>query len=308
MPASLLTVQIGLLLGFGLVLAGSAQLVVRAASTLAHKAGITNFAVGFLLLGLLTSIPEIFVAIGSTIDGIPQLSVGNLLGGSILLLSLVIGLSSVILGRLTLDRGLDTREIAASSFVVSAPVLVLWDGVLTRWEGGFLIALYIIHAFFLKNGSKNGKKHPPNAILMLCIGLIGMVIASKVMIESAKVFIDVFHIPSFVFGLVLLSLGTNLPEFSLAFEGAVLKREGVVFGDFLGSAAANTLILGFLGLFSPFEIIGLNRVRFSLGLLAFLCVYFVWAISTKGDITRKEGFGLLVFYGAFVAFELSPWV
>lgn len=298
----------GLLLGFGFILIGSAELVVRSASSLSKRFGITNFAVGFLLLGLLTSTPEIFVAVQSSLDGIPQLSVGNLLGGSILLLSLVIGASSILLGRLTLDRGLDSREIAASCFVVSTPILVLWDGILTRIEGAILIAIYIFHAFFLKNGNTNHRIRSSNSLLMLCVGLLGMVIASKVMIESAKVFIDAFHIPSFVFGLLLLSLGTNLPEFSLALQGAVLKKEGVAFGDFLGSAAANTLILGFLGIFSPFEIIGLQRVRFSLVLLTLLCIYFVWAVSTKREISRTEGFGLLLFYLAFVAFELSPWV
>lgn len=298
----------GLLLGFGFILIGSAELVVRSASSLSKRLGITNFAVGFLLLGLLTSTPEIFVAIQSAIDGIAQLSVGNLLGGSILLLSFVIGLSSIILGRLTLDRGLDSREIAASSFIVASPVFVLWDGVLTRIEGAILIVIYFFHAFFLKNGNTHHKKHSKSSLLMLCLGLLGMVIASKVMIESAKVFIDAFHIPSFVFGLLLLSFGTNLPEFSLAFQGAVLKKEGVAFGDFLGSAAANTLILGFLGMFSPFEIMGIARVRFSLALLALLCVYFVWAASTKREISRTEGFGLLLFYLAFVAFELSLWV
>lgn len=310
MPAAELMLQAGLLVGFGLVLAGSAQLVIRAASSFAHKAGITNFAIGFLLLGLLTSTPEIFVAVQSSLDGIPQLSVGNLLGGSILLLSLVIGLSAVFLGRLTLDRGLDVREIAISSAVVSAPAVVLWDGTLTRLEGMALVAIYIFHVFFMKNTGGKKIKHPrfsfrsiQHTLIILVIGFIGMVIASKVMIESAEILIEAWHIPSFVFGLILLSLGTNLPEFSLAFEGAVIRREGVAFGDFLGSAAANTLILGLLGVYTPFEIAGYQRLWFSLILLVILSAYFVWAFSSKREISRREGFGLLLFYLIFLGFE-----
>ncbi|EKD87313.1 MAG: hypothetical protein ACD_36C00150G0001, partial [uncultured bacterium] len=238
MPAESFTLHAGLLLGFGLVLAGSAELVIRAASSLAHKARITNFAVGFLLLGLITSTPELFVAGQAVIDGVPQLSVGNLLGGSILLLSLVIGASAIILGRIKLDRGLDSREIMASSAVVAAPIVVLFDGRLTRLEGIALVALYVIHAFFMKNGDGKKKKsiHLPlrtvsQTIIMLVIGFIGMALASKVMIESAQVLTEALHIQSFVFGLLLLSFGTNLPEFSLAFQGAVLRRESIAFGD-----------------------------------------------------------------------------
>ena len=311
MPAESFTLHAGLLLGFGLVLAGSAELVIRAASSLAHKARITNFAVGFLLLGLITSTPELFVAGQAVIDGVPQLSVGNLLGGSILLLSLVIGASAIILGRIKLDRGLDSREIMASSAVVAAPIVVLFDGRLTRLEGIALVALYVFHAFFMRNGEakKKKKKHISfrtlgQTITILVIGFIGMALASKVMIESAQVLTEALHIQSFVFGLLLLSFGTNLPEFSLAFQGAVLRRESVAFGDFLGSAAANTLILGLLGVFAPFDIIGQNRLLFSLILLTIISAYFVWALSSRRDITRKEGFGLLALYVAFVAFEL----
>lgn len=311
MPATQLTIQVGLILGFGLILAKSANLVIRAASSFAHKAKITSFAVGFLLLGLLTSTPEIFVAVQSSIDGIPQLAVGNLLGGSILLLSLVIGLSSVLLGRLTLDRGLDIQEIILSCAVVSAPVFVLWDGTLTRQEGIALMTVYIFHVFFMKNGGKKTANHQRfsirnsrQALLTIVVGIIGMIISSKVVIESAEILIETLHIPTFTFGLILLSFGTNLPEFSIAFEGAVLRRQGVAFGDFLGSAAANTLILGALGLVSPFSVSDQKRLWVSLVILLCICLYFIWVMSSRREINRKEGLGLLLFYFLFIAFEL----
>src|SRR3989344_4371833 len=128
-------IQAGLLIGFGFVLSGSASLVVRSASTLAYKMGITSYAVGFFLLGILTSTPEMFVALQSAIDDVPQLSMGNLLGGSILLLSFVIGLSSVLLGKVRLNHGFKFHEILVSSVVIASPVAFVWDGQLTRTEG-----------------------------------------------------------------------------------------------------------------------------------------------------------------------------
>ncbi|KKW32063.1 MAG: Na+/Ca+ antiporter, CaCA family, partial [Candidatus Uhrbacteria bacterium GW2011_GWA2_53_10] len=107
-----------------------------------------------------------------------------------------------------------------------------------------------------------------------------------------------------MFGLFFLSLGTNLPELALAFESIRHRRREIAFGDFLGSSAANTLILGLLGLVAPFGGAGNGRLFGALVLLGSVCVYFLWAISSGREISRKEGVGLLVFYLLFVAYEL----
>lgn len=307
--------QIGLLLGFGLVLAASAQIVVQAASVLARRFGLTSFAIGFLLLGVLTSTPEFFVAIQSAAAGVPQLSMGNLLGGSILLLSLVMGITSTLLGRISLDHRLSFREIILASSVVASPILVLWDGNLTRPEGIFLIGLYLLHGFLLNHKGRNGKKKMSyqrfhgvwHEVGTLILGFGAMLVASKVIVESAQVITASLRMPPFVFGLVLLSIGTNLPEFALAIEAAVQRRKTIAFGDFLGSSAANTFILGLLGWFTPFEVATSERLWFSLVLLGSVTAFFLWALSSRRDITRKEGVGLIFFYVAFVVFELGGW-
>lgn len=308
-----LTWQIGTLIGFGLVLTGSAQLVVKSVAIIAQKLNIANFTLSFLLLGILTSTPEIFVAIQSGIDGVPQLSMGNLVGGSILLMSLVMGVSSIFLGKINLDHTFTLREIILSSAVVAAPALVLLDGTMTRLDGVFLTGLYVFHALLL-NKKQHILKHIERRVLkihdagyhkaMLFTGLLGMAIASTYMVDAAQSIMVFFHMPAFVFGLILLSFGTNLPEFALAFEAAIARRRTIAFGDLLGSAAANTLVLGLLAIVIPFSVGVRERLWFSLILLVLLCAYFVWALQSRRDITRKEGFGLLAFYGVFVAFEL----
>src|SRR3989344_6080180 len=126
--------HIGILLGFGLVLSTSAQLLVRAALGIAKRAGLSNFTIGFLLLGIVTSTPEIFVAMQASVSGIPQLSAGNLIGGSILLLSFVMGILAIFHGRLTVSRGLRWQDMVSTCAVIAVPAIILWDGGLTRGE------------------------------------------------------------------------------------------------------------------------------------------------------------------------------
>lgn len=99
-----------ILIILGVVLAVSANWVVQATSFFAKRFQIKSFIVGFLLLGAATNTPEIFVAIQSVRTNIPQMSVGNLLGGSILLLSFFMGASAMILGKVVLDHGMTKKR------------------------------------------------------------------------------------------------------------------------------------------------------------------------------------------------------
>lgn len=303
--------QITILIISGIVLTGAVNVVVKHSSSLAQKLGLSSFTIGFLLLGILTSMPELFVALQASNDGIPQLGVGNLLGGSILLLSLVMGVVAILLGRVRLDHTLSVRELFAMMGVIVAPIVVLWDAQLTRPEGLFLVGVYGLHAFVLnRDDKKNHQKKKIRVggfgrhVCMLGIGVGVMFFSSRFIVTSAEAIMGILSIAPLLFGLFFLSFGTNLPELALAFESIRYRRREIAFGDFLGSAAANTLILGILGLVVPFGGAGSGRLLGALLLLGSVTVYFLWAISSGRTITRKEGVGLLVFYLLFVGYEL----
>lgn len=303
--------QISILIISGIVLTGAAHVVVKQSSHLAQRLGFSSFTTGFLLLGIFTSMPELFVAIQAAKDGIPQLSVGNLLGGSILLLSFVMGMTAIFLGRVRLDHQLAWREILVMLAVIAAPIAVLWDERLTRGDGLFLVGVYAVHAFLLnRDGKKNHRKKKIRVgelgghIGMLAAGVGAMFLSSRFIVTSAEAIMGTLAIAPIVFGLFFLSLGTNLPELALAYESIRHRRREIAFGDFLGSSAANTLILGLLGLVVPFSGAGNGSLLGALLLLGSVTVYFLWAISSGRMITRREGIGLLVFYLLFVLYEV----
>lgn len=302
--------QISILIVSGIVLSGAVNVVVKHSSSLAQKLGLSSFVIGFLLLGMVTSTPELFVAMQAARDGIPQLAVGNLLGGSILLLSFVMGMTAIFLGRVRLDHQLAWREILVMLAVIAAPITVLWDSQLTRAEGLFLVGAYSLHAFVLNRDDKKNHQKKIRVggfgrhVCMLAIGVGVMFFSSRFIVTSAEAIMGILSIAPLLFGLFFLSLGTNLPELALALESIRYRRREIAFGDFLGSAAANTLILGILGLVSPFSGAENGRTSGALLILGSVCIYFLWAISSGRTITRKEGIGLLVFYLLFVLYEV----
>ena len=113
-----------------------------------------------------------------------------------------------------------------------------------------------------------------------------------------------FAIGPVVFGLFILSFGTNLPELALVARAIHHKGKDLALGDFLGSAAANTLILGCVGLFSPYVSTEPHRVSSALAILAAISIFFLWSFTTGRALSRKEGVGLLIFYVLFIGYEL----
>jgi len=312
----MVALQIFYLLVLGIILAVSANWVVKATAYFSKQLRVQSFLFGFLILGFATTIPEMFVAFQAVKDGVPQLSVGNLLGGSILLLSFVMGGSAIFLKRIILDHGMTKRDIGLSTLVVAMPALALWDGQLTRLEGVILLASYLVHVFFINREQHitdsvehhaKSIKHPLHAIFLGIGGLIGLAFSSRYIVSIAEGLARQWNISPFVIGLMLVTFGTNLPEITLAVEAILKKKRDIAFGDVLGSAVINTPILGIICIISPFSVPDYLRMRVTLALLFIVSLFFFIAALSKRDITRKEGLVLLASYVLFVVFELS-WI
>lgn len=295
-----------------LVLAIGAETVVKTTAGLAKRFGIPSYGIGFLLLGITTSTPEVFVALQSIWNKTPELSVGNLVGGSIILLSLILGVCSLFLGDLKLKKTLTFQEIILASLVTCSPVLVLLDGKLTKLEGGILVSLYLFYLIFLEKEERlleHVEKHARHVhhlgklIFFLILGFIGIFLSSHVIVTSAQVIIREYHISSYIFGLIILTLGTNLPELALVIDAIKNQRRDIAIGDLLGSSAVNTCVIGLIGLFSPFQS-NSGEMRVSLLLLLFIVFYFLKAIKSGAKLTRWEGGALFLLYIAFFAYSV----
>jgi len=305
--------NIFILIILGIILAISANWVVKATAYFSKRLEIQSFLLGFLVLGIATTIPEMSVAYQAIADGVPQLSVGNLLGGSILLLSFVMGGSALFLKRIILDHGMTKWDIGLSTIVVAMPSIALWDGKMTRFEGFVLVAVYVVHILLINreqhvmsNVEHHAKsiKHPAHAIMLAIAGLVGLAFSSRFIVTLGEGMAQQFSISPFIIGLFLITFGTNLPELTLAIEAILKKKRDIAFGDVLGSAVINTPILGIICMIAPFSVPDHLRMRATLILLFGTSLFFWWAASSKRDITRREGIVLLIIYVLFVAFEL----
>jgi cation:H+ antiporter len=173
---------------------------------------------------------------------------------------------------------------------------------------------YVLTAVSLILTGTNGKKHKLSKKTGLSVGLqvLKIIAGSWILIMSSNLLVketillaEKFGISTFVISLLGISVGTNLPEISLGIRSLLDGKKDVAFGNYLGSALFNILILSVLGLVSQNNEINIsgNFVTIALVTVTGLIAFYFFATS-KREISRKEGIYLLLLYVAFLLTEL----
>lgn len=292
----------------------SSEVIVDGIDHFSKKFKISSFAASFFVLGLLTSLPEIGVGTSAILDREPEIFVGNLIGASFVLFLLAIPLLSIFGNGITLSHQLTNKNLIFALFVILTPALFVLDGNVSKVEGLFMIVIYFLLFYFIENDQQvvkeveedveGVKKSSVKQLIRVVMGCVMIFVASKVLVDKTIFFADLLHIHTYLISLVVLSVGTNLPEFAIAASAILNKHKEVAFGDYVGSAAANTLLFGVLMLINgSFKIHNgnflLTFIIFTIGMICF----YVFARS-KREISRHEGVLLLLIYVVFLVLEI----
>jgi cation:H+ antiporter len=289
-------------------------IIVSSVDRLAHKINLSSFTASFFILGLLTSIPEFSVGINSVVNKEPQIFVGNLIGASIVLFIFVIPLLAIFGNGVIITHQLKDKDLVFALFVISTPVFLIADNLITRTEAVLLILVYGLLVYFMERSKGlmkrirdefvHHKTHFLYDIFSIVLGVTVIFLSSKFIVTQSISYSLMLHLPTFVIGIIFLSLGTNLPELSIAFRAAFQDKKDIALGNYVGSAATNTVIFGFLTLFN-FARINLNIYSFKT--MVFMLVglgLFYFFSKSKNAISRKEGLLLFLVYMIFILSEL----
>lgn len=291
-----------------------AGLIINSIDRIAKKLRLSSFAISFFVLGILTSIPEIAISTTAIIDHNPEIFVGTLLGGVIVIFLLIIPILAVFGREIKINKELNNKNILLTMMVVAAPGVLVIDHKVTNPEGLFLIILYLLLFFFIqkKHGIFDTKESNVLAfkaysfldLIKVATG-IGMVfLSSQYIVDQTIIFSKIFNISTFYISLVILSLGTNLPELSLAIRAIISGKKEIAFGDYLGSAAANTFLFGFFTIINDGEVLTANNFLMTfIFIILGLGLFYYFSRSNK-NISQKEGIVLFLIYILFVSYEL----
>lgn len=296
------------------ILGKSGQFVVTAITRLGHHLQLSQFVTGFIILGVATSTPEIFVGLSSALAGTPQLSLGNLLGANIVLLTLVAGLTAILNRGVTIKQELShPGRLGQIALLILTPLILLLDAHLSRLDAGFLAVLYLGYLIYVWR--LRPKSSPPLESQLLALrvwhtaflclaGFLGLVLSAKAVVLASVNLAALLALPPVVIGTLFLSIGTNLPEMAVVVAAIRRHHPNLVIGDILGSASTNTLVMALVAFLSPFRIHQwaiFQTTAIFLGLA--LAAFFIMTRS-KNRLSVGEGIVLLALYFGFVVSEI----
>ena len=242
------------LVGFVLLMAGG-EGVVQGAIQIAYRLRVPPLLVGFTIVAIGTSLPELAVAIEAISQNEPDIAVGGVLGSNVANVMLVLG-TACMLGSGD-DAGVGIRRDAVA--VILATVLLtafVYFGEIPPEGGVFMLILlvsYYTYAYLTSRGKADAEEPedtwlPDNILLAIISTIAGGVMiwqGAILLLEGATGLADTYGIDEAIVGLSLVALGTSLPELAVTLIAALRNQVGVAVGNVLGSNVMN--ILGILG-------------------------------------------------------------
>ena len=242
------------LVGFVLLMAGG-EGVVQGAIQIAYRLRVPPLLVGFTIVAIGTSLPELAVAIEAISQNEPDIAVGGVLGSNVANVMLVLG-TACMLGSGD-DAGIGIRRDAVA--VILATVLLtafVYFGEIPPEGGVFMLILlvtYYTYAYLTSRGKADAEEPedtwlPDNILLAIISTIAGGVMiwqGAILLLEGATGLADTYGIDEAIVGLSLVALGTSLPELAVTLIAALRNQGGVAVVNVLCSNVMN--ILGILG-------------------------------------------------------------
>lgn len=305
----------GFLLIFLYLLIKGADLVESSFGSIAKRFNISEFFMGIAVLGAVSSLPEISIAVNSS-KTIPELSVGNLLGATLVLLTLVIGLTVVKFNNIHFQGHYKTFDLQLGIALVIVALFTLLDREITELEGlGLFIIfpLYIFKIFLryrehvkLEGTFEISQRKLAVLFFKSLVGLFLLLLASTMIVDIVIEISSRIEVNEALVGIFVLAVGTNLPEITILLRTQGLEQEKLALGNFLGSAFANTWILGLLTILSKGVVIthfySLVPVMVILSITLLLFSIFSWS---GRKLTIAEGMMLIGLYASFIISEIA---
>ena len=305
----------------GLVLlVGGAEFLVRGASSLAISVGISPLVVGLTVVAFGTSSPELAVSVMSAFKGQADLALGNVVGSNIFNVLFILGLSAVIVPLVVAQQlvRFDVPLMIGASLLL---MLLGWDGNLSRLDGILLFLGIVAYTVFLIHQSRRESSEAVKAeydaefsgkpggswlknIALIGVGLAGLMLGSKWLVDSAVAIAQSCGVSELVIGLTIVAAGTSMPEVATSVVAAIRGERDIAVGNVVGSNIFNILcVLGLSSIVSPAGVeVSDAALRFDIPVMIAVAVACLPIFFSGYLITRGNGVMFLAFYVAYLVY------
>ena len=306
------------LLIFTFILAKSSSVVVESAAKLAKFFGVSQLAIGLLLIAVSTSLPELAVSVMSSVAGEGAIAAGNVFGSNIADILLVLGLGAFLYGFKVNKKEFRDIGLALLLTTIISLYIVMHSEVfgfaLGVYEGILLLMVAVWYASHVlkqkkiddaKEGGAVGKHEAFVAFLFFGAGITAVILSSTFVVDSAISLAAILGLSKSFIGATIIAIGTSLPELSIDLAAIRKKEYGLALGDAIGSTIMNiTLVLGTAAVISPIFV----QLPVFIAALLFAVLassVFIYIAAVRKSFGRRDGIAMLALYVLYLLLIFS---
>ena len=272
--------------------------------------GISDFVIGVTIIALGTSLPEFASGVYASYLDKGEIVLGDVLGANIINIGLVLGLTCMIKPLPIRHTEIYSGWIHLFILSMASIVLIVGNG-LSRILGLVFAVAYLLYLWkvirdYQTLGVKPVTRGPlVNNILGLTLGLSLILIGAKLLVSSIILFAQILGISAFTISLLLMPIGTSMPELTTTIITARKGYSTMALGNIIGSNIANILwVLGVASIVRPIHT-HLQQMLPAIVTMLLLAVLLITFKRSKYMIERKEGLFFLMVYVAFVGLNIA---
>ena len=293
--------------------------IVSGGVSLAKRLKISSMIIGLTVVAYGTSTPELAAAILAALNSHTELILGNIIGSNISNVGMVIGISAIfaplLISKITVRKWIPIM-IGVSLLVIA----MSYDGEISQMDGVILIAALIGFTIYtiktvktqaITNTENIGTQHVegelflsrykietlPKAFALIGTGIVLLFLGGHFTVNGAVAVAESFGLSQLVIGVIIVGIGTSLPELITSVIAIARKQTDIGVGNIVGSNIYNILLI--LGIAATMVGIPVSVDAFSnyYIMVAFSLVLFV---GFRKYIPRPIGFGLAVAFAIYL--------
>jgi len=306
---------------------------------IAKYLGWREFVVAFFIMAFAGSAPNLFIGISAALQGLPELSFGEIVGGNMVDMTLSVALAILISGNTISIKSRMVQTSTIFTVVIAVlPWILMLDNDLTRSDGLVLMLAFFAYIIWLFSKEERFRKEYKlkdedvqktlkfvefvrkekiektfkkffvflKNLAATFFYLIIIIVASVGVVKSAQFFAEYFKVAIPMIGILIVGLGNAFPETYFSILSARKKQTWMILGDLMGSViVCATFVLGLVLLINPIESINFSPFVIARIFLVISALFFLVFIKTGKKITKTEAAILLFIYLIFIFTELA---
>ena len=292
------------------VLIWGADIIIEQSEHIALKFHIPEFIIGATLIALGTSLPEMAASIAASYGAKPDIAISNVIGSNTLNITLVLATVFLIAKNINPSRDFFAKDSTWALIPVLLFVLMILDGMISRFDAILLLLLMGAYLLFLLQDATNMPESDVSELdeetfswlktaPIIVGGFVLVIFGAHYTVESASSIAKSFGISEWIIGIVMVSLGTSMPELVVSISAALKGKVDMAIGNIIGSNMANTtMVLGASALVKPLPI---DASSYTFDIATMIVATLILVFITANKLYNKSaGISLIIILGLFL--------